>query len=149
MSCWRCSAGLLILAAASLHAAGPSSLADATEKLNRPAVRALLKQNADVNAAQADGMTALHWAAYHDDQEIAAQLLRAGANVKAANRYGVTPLSLACTNGNEAISPPRPGQRRATSEAAATSMPETSALSARYHIAALPAAACEELAAVP
>ena len=99
----RGSAVLLILAAASLHAAGPSSLADATEKLNRPAVRALLKQNADVNAAQADGMTALHWAAYHDDQEIAAQLLRAGANVKAANRYGVTPLSLACTNGSAAM----------------------------------------------
>src|SRR4029450_11983139 len=77
-----------------LQASGPSSLADATEKLDRPTVRALLKQNADVNAAQADGMTALHWAAYHDDQEIAPQLLRAGANVKAANRYGVTPLSL-------------------------------------------------------
>lgn len=103
MSCWRCSAGLLLLAAASLSAAGPSSLADAIEKLDRPAVRALLKQNADVNAAQADGMTALHWAAYHDDQEIAGQLLRAGANVQAANRYGVTPLSLACTNGSAAM----------------------------------------------
>ena len=92
MSCWRCSAVLLILAATSLQAAVPAALADATEKLDRPAVRALLKQNADVNAPQADGMTALHWAAYHDDQEIAAQLLRAGANVKASNRYGVTPL---------------------------------------------------------
>ena len=64
---------------------------------------ALLQQRADVNAPQADGMTALHWAAYHDDRETADLLLRAGANVKAANRYGVTPLSLACTNGNGAL----------------------------------------------
>ena len=48
-------------------------------------------------------MTALHWAAHHDDAEIAELLLRAGANVQAANRYGVTPLSLACTNGNGAL----------------------------------------------
>ena len=48
-------------------------------------------------------MTALHWAIYHDDPDMAAQLLRAGASVKAANRYGVTPLSLACTNGNSVL----------------------------------------------
>jgi ankyrin repeat protein len=103
MSCLRCSAIVLLLFVAGLQAAGPSSLADATEKLDRPGVRALLKQHADVNASQADGMTALHWAAYHDDQDIAALLLRAGANPKAANRYGVTALSLACTNGSAAM----------------------------------------------
>ena len=48
-------------------------------------------------------MTALHWAVHHDDLETAKLLVDAKANVKAANRYGVTPLSLACTNGNEAI----------------------------------------------
>jgi len=48
-------------------------------------------------------MTALHWAIYHDDREMAAQLLSAGASVKAANRYGVTPLSLACTNGSAVL----------------------------------------------
>jgi ankyrin repeat protein len=79
-------------------------LADAAETHDWPAVRALLKQHPDVNAPQVDGMTALHWAAYHDDQEIVDLLVRAGANVNAVNRYGVTPLSLACTNGNgEAI----------------------------------------------
>ena len=71
--------------------------------MDRAAIRALLNQHADVNAAQVDGMTALHWAAYHDDLEAAELLVKAGANVKAANRYGVTPLSLACTNGNAAI----------------------------------------------
>ena len=33
------------------------------------------KQRADVNAPQADGMTALHWAVYHDDLEMAELLL--------------------------------------------------------------------------
>ena len=87
----------------SLHAASEALLADAAEKMDRAAIRTLLQQHADVNAAQADGMTALHWAAYQDDLETARLLVRAGANVKAANRYGITPLTLACTNGNAAL----------------------------------------------
>ena len=63
----------------------------------------MLEQRVDVNASQVDGMTALHWAAYHDDLETAQLLVRAGANVKAENRYGVTPLSLACQNGNSPL----------------------------------------------
>jgi ankyrin repeat protein len=63
----------------------------------------LLDQNANLNAPQADGMTALHWAVYHDDMELVQRLLTLGADSQTANRYGVTPLSLACTNGNEAI----------------------------------------------
>jgi len=93
-----------MLCASLLHAApARAPLADAAEKMDRSAVRALLKQRAPVNTPQADGMTALHWAAYRDDLEIARLLVRAGANVKAANRYGVTPLSLACTNGNASM----------------------------------------------
>ena len=80
-----------------------ASLADAAEKQDRTAVRAALEQKADVNAEQADGMTALHWAAYHDDSEAVKLLLDKGADVKAANRYGVTPLSIACTNGSATI----------------------------------------------
>jgi ankyrin repeat protein len=78
-------------------------LADAAKKMDRAAVRALLAQRLDVNAAQVDGTTALHWAANQDDLETAELLVRAGANPKASNRYGVTPLSLACTNGNGAM----------------------------------------------
>jgi ankyrin repeat protein len=94
----------VLLSAAGAGAAGSEAVvADAAEKMDRTAVRALLQRRADVNAPQADGMTALHWAAYHDDLETATLVVRAGANVKAPNRYGVTPLSLASTNGNEAM----------------------------------------------
>jgi ankyrin repeat protein len=78
-------------------------MADAVEQQDRSKIKALLQQHADVNAPQRDGMTALLWAAYHDDRETADLLMRAGADVKVANRYGVTPLSLACTNGNDAL----------------------------------------------
>src|SRR5262245_54393626 len=91
---------VLLLVGNHVFAQSAAPVADAAEKKDRAKVAMLLKQNANVNAAQADGMTALHWAAYHDDLETVTLLLRAGANVKAANRYGVTPLPLACTNGN-------------------------------------------------
>ena len=91
----------LLLAASGFAASVKSSLADAAEKSDRAAVRTLLKQHADVNAAQADGMTALHWAAHLDDLETAKLLVSANANV--TNRYGVTPLSLACQNGSAAM----------------------------------------------
>jgi hypothetical protein len=54
-----------------LHAAPTAAVADAAMQGNRDAVRVLLKQAADVNAAQGDGMTALHWAAMHGDASLA------------------------------------------------------------------------------
>jgi ankyrin repeat protein len=94
--------GLAMLLAASIPAANVRApLADAAEKSDRATLRTLLKQHADENAPQADGMTALHWAAYLDDLETAKLLV--SANVKATNHYGVTPLSLACQNGNTAM----------------------------------------------
>ncbi len=94
---------LLLLAVSSAIAQSGPPLPDAAEKMDRAKIADLLKQGVDVNASQADGMTALHWAAYHDDLPTAALLIKAGANAKAANRYGVTSLSLACTNGNGEI----------------------------------------------
>ncbi len=94
----------VLLFSSNLHAAATDALlADAAQRMDRAKIRTLLKQRVDVNTPQIDGMTALHWAAYKDDLEIAALLVRAGANVNAANRYGVTALSLACTNGNAAL----------------------------------------------
>ena len=98
-----CAITLLVSASGLLARAADSPLATAAEKSDWAKVRQLLKQRTDVNAPQVDGMTALHWAAYHDDQQIVDVLIGAGANVKAVSRYGVTPLSLACTNGNGAM----------------------------------------------
>ena len=85
-------------------AAGKSEVADAAARGDIAAVRALMAQKADVNAPQADGATALHWAVFKGNKEIADMLLRAGANAKAANREGSTPLWLASVNGDAAIS---------------------------------------------
>ena len=79
------------------------SVADAAMNSDRAAVRELLAQKADVNAPQVDGATALHWAIYHNDAEMADMLIRAGANAKAANRDGVTPLAMAALYGNPAM----------------------------------------------
>ena len=80
-----------------------ASLPDAVKDGDRAAAIELLKQHADVNAAEPDGTTALHWAVRQDDGELVDRLIKAGANVKAANRYGVTPLYLACVNGSAAV----------------------------------------------
>ena len=75
-------------------------LVEAAKNADKDAVRALVKKKVDVNAAEADGSTALHWAAYRDDLESADVLIRAGANVNAANDLGVTPLWTASLNGS-------------------------------------------------
>jgi ankyrin repeat protein len=103
---WRRTSGLALLAlslAAAASAAERATLADAAERRDTALVRTLIAAKADVNAAQIDGTTALHWAAYNDDPEMAALLVRSGANVNAVNRYGVPPLSLACATGNVAV----------------------------------------------
>jgi ankyrin repeat protein len=92
--------GLLSFSPARAATTADAPLADAVERQDAGAVRALLGQNADVNAAQVDGMTALHWATWLDDAATARKLVKAGANVEVKNRYGVTPLSMACANGN-------------------------------------------------
>jgi uncharacterized protein len=78
-------------------------LIDATRNGDKHAVRALLKQGADVNATDADGTTALLWASYRDDIESADLLIGGGANVNAANDLGATPLWTASLNGSPAM----------------------------------------------
>ena len=76
-TCTAAGVALSVLVAAGT---GPAVVADAAQGGDREAVRALLKQAADVNGAQADGMTALHWAAQKNDAELVRMLLYAGAN---------------------------------------------------------------------
>jgi ankyrin repeat protein len=78
-------------------------IVDAVKTGSADAVRAVLKQKADVNAAERDGTTALHWSTYAGNLELTQLLLRAGANANAANRYGVVPLRLAVERGDAAI----------------------------------------------
>jgi ankyrin repeat protein len=74
-------------------ASAADSIADVAEREDFAKVGELLEQKADPNAPQADGMTALHWAAHHGD-------VRAVERLIDASRYGVTPLSLACVRGH-------------------------------------------------
>jgi ankyrin repeat protein len=79
------------------------AIADAAQRQDSAALRELLKHHALINAPQADGTTALQWAAHWDDAETVKLLLAAGADAKAANRYGATPLSEAAGLGNASV----------------------------------------------
>jgi uncharacterized protein len=97
-------AAVVAACSVALHAAAPAPVADAAMKRDTDAVRALLKNGEDVNAAQGDGMTALHWAARNGDAELTQMLLYAGANVKATTRLGgYTPLLMAADQGHAGV----------------------------------------------
>jgi uncharacterized protein len=94
---------IVVAAGTAGRAAGKSDVADAAMRGDKTALRALLQQNADVNAPQIDGATALHWAVYREDLEAADLLIAAGAKVDAANRDAFTPLAMASLYGNVPI----------------------------------------------
>ena len=92
--------GALFLAALMTGASMDSPVADAAERGDLEAVRSLVRQGADANAAQGDGMTALHWAALRGDGDMTTVLLYAGANPEATTRLGgYTPVLLASKEG--------------------------------------------------
>ena len=90
-----------------MHAAAtpaPTAVVEAAQQGNRDALRVAIKDGGDVNAAQGDGMTPLHWAAVRNDVEMADLLMYAGANVKATTRIGsYTPLLVAAKSGNAKV----------------------------------------------
>ncbi len=97
---WAAAAGHPALQADGRAAPVDRGVVDAAERRDGEAVRALIGEAADVNAPQADGATALAWAAHWNDADMADLLIRAGADVNAANDLGVTPLMLASQNGS-------------------------------------------------
>ena len=95
-------AGALLLSVMVQAAAAP--VADAAMRGDKEALRTLLKQGADVNQSQGDGMTALHWVATSGNMELVEMLLYAGANVRATTRLGgYTPLHIASQAGQGAV----------------------------------------------
>ncbi len=89
----------LLLSASSAPPEVP--VADAAQRGDVEAVRVLLRQGADVNAAQGDGMTALHWAAEQGRVDLIEVLVYAGAHVEATTRLGdYRPLHLASRAGH-------------------------------------------------
>jgi ankyrin repeat protein len=95
-----------LFAALLVTAASPaeSPVADAAERGDLAAVTQLLRQGADANAPQGDGMTALHWAAKNGQPEMAGVLLYAGANPDATTRLGgFTPLHMASKIGHVGV----------------------------------------------
>jgi ankyrin repeat protein len=75
-------------------------LVDAVKSGDKAAAIALIDKRADVNAPEADGTTALHWAVHQNDLDLAERLIRAGAKVNAKNDYGATPMSEAAITGD-------------------------------------------------
>jgi ankyrin repeat protein len=94
---------LLTLAGFSFGAAARSDVADALMNGNKAEVSRLLALKADVNAAQVDGTTAIHWAVFNNDSATFDMLIAAGAKVKVSNREGVTPLAMASLYGNTSM----------------------------------------------
>ncbi|HEU4619354.1 MAG TPA: ankyrin repeat domain-containing protein [Gammaproteobacteria bacterium] len=99
---------LVVLAAApgrnaSAAEGASASVAAAARNADADAVRKLLAEGADVNAPEADGTSALVWAAYQQSPELVSLLLKAGADPNAANNFDVTPLLQAARYGDAAI----------------------------------------------
>ena len=99
----------LLLMVGLLAAASPSAavtrvpLIEAVKQGDVATVRALIAQKVDVNAAEPDGTTALHWAAHLGDAASADLLIKAGADVRATTRNGATPFGLAVYKGNASL----------------------------------------------
>jgi ankyrin repeat protein len=97
----------LVLVAVGLMVLGPalanSPLADALQNGRRDVALDLIAKGADVNAAQPDGSTPLHWATYKLDAELVQALLDRGAKPDATNRYGSSPIAEAVKAANPAL----------------------------------------------
>jgi ankyrin repeat protein len=92
---------LLLLLATGSFAQGDASVVDLIRTGDRAGALELIRLGADVNAAQADGSTALHWAVHNVDEELTELLLSREADPAVKNRYGATPLAEAVRIANK------------------------------------------------
>ena len=90
---------LFITVTVTAQAANPA-LIEAARHQDGEAVRLLLSGGADPDSRQVDDATALHWAVYREDVDMAALLIEAGADINSANRLGTSPLFIAAEAGN-------------------------------------------------
>jgi ankyrin repeat protein len=89
----------MLVACAAAHAQTP--LANLIQNGERAAaLEAIHAPGTDLDAAQGDGTTPLHWAVYKVDRELVAELLDRGAKADVTNRYGSSPLAEAVKIGD-------------------------------------------------
>ncbi len=100
-TCLLCCLALLLGATGRVAAA--ENLADLIQSGNRSAALEAIRAGVDVNAAQGDGTTPLHWAVYKVDSELVAQLLKRGATANVVNKYGSSPLAEAVKLGDAKV----------------------------------------------
>jgi uncharacterized protein len=96
-------AAVLLALGAQAPAWAAGTLIDAAKANDSAGALALIKDKADVNAAESDGTTPLHYAVYHDDVALVESLLKAGAKASVANKFGSTPLLEAAVRGNPVV----------------------------------------------
>lgn len=82
---------------------GATALHFAVAKGSIPAVKELIRDKADVNAAKFDGVTPLHVAAALGKKDIAECLISNKANVNAVDKKGRTPLDVAQANNKKEL----------------------------------------------
>src|SRR5258707_13862690 len=93
-------AAIFWLAAAGTAAAADTSLAGLIQAGHRDAALKQIAAGADVNAAQGDGTTPLHWAVYKIDADLVKALLQRGAKPDVINNYGSSPFAEAVKGAN-------------------------------------------------
>src|SRR5262245_33357432 len=91
---------LAIVIAFAAHAGAQSTLADRIQAGDRRAALAMIAGGANVNQAQPDGTTPLHWAVYRVDRDLVDALLKKGSKARVVNRYGASPLAEAVRVAN-------------------------------------------------
>src|SRR5215831_307786 len=87
-------------AAMTCFAESDSALADRIEAGDRKAALEMIQRNVQVNSAQPDGTTPLHWAVYRVDEELVKTLLARGAKADVVNSFGSSPLAEATRVAN-------------------------------------------------